>query len=177
LVQPGVRSFKRDNQAEAKKNLKLSETVKTLRNKCFSFATQCNAWLKGIFNSVGVVSKEVNLSAEDIPRALGCIEKEVDALDKVKTGHNDFCALVASHGTAAAFVKAACNHIRTVNRANFSLSPSDLVNIPAVGTLNQGYPLLQYEDVVHVRRLQATQRTAPDPTAWAGLREPRGKER
>jgi hypothetical protein len=46
-----------------------------------------------------------------------------------------------------------------------------------IGTLNQGYPLLQYEDVVHVRRLQATQRTAPDPTTWAGLRAPRGKER
>jgi hypothetical protein len=30
-----------------------------------------------------------------------------------------------------------------------------------VGTLDQGYPLLQYEDIVHVRRLQATRRTAP----------------
>jgi hypothetical protein len=37
--------------------------------------------------------------------------------------------VVASRGTAAVFVKAGCNHIRTVNRANFSLSPSDLVNI------------------------------------------------
>jgi hypothetical protein len=46
-----------------------------------------------------------------------------------------------------------------------------------VGTLNQGYPLLQYEDTVHVRRLQATWRMAPDPTTWAGLRAPRGKER
>jgi hypothetical protein len=108
----------------------LSETVKTLRNKCFGFATQCLARLKGIFNSVGVISEEVNLSAEDIPGALGCIEKEVDALDKVITGHSDFCALVASRGIASAFVKARCNHIRTVNRPNFSLSPSDLVNIP-----------------------------------------------
>jgi hypothetical protein len=46
-----------------------------------------------------------------------------------------------------------------------------------VGTLNQGYPLLQYEDAVHVRRLQVTRRTAPNPTTWAGLRAPRGKER
>jgi hypothetical protein len=44
----------------------------------------------------------------------------------------------------------------------------------SVGTLNQGYPLLQYEDAVHV---QATRRTAPNPTTWAGLRAPRGKER
>jgi hypothetical protein len=42
-----------------------------------------------------------------------------------------FCTLVASRGTTAAFVKARCNHIRTVNRPNFSLAPSDLVNIPA----------------------------------------------
>jgi hypothetical protein len=38
---------------------------------------------------------------------------------------------VASRGTADAFVKARRNHIRTVNRPNFSLSPSDLVNILA----------------------------------------------
>jgi hypothetical protein len=39
--------------------------------------------------------------------------------------------LVASRGIAAAFVMAGCNHIRTFNRPNFSLSSSDLVNIPA----------------------------------------------
>jgi hypothetical protein len=46
-----------------------------------------------------------------------------------------------------------------------------------VGTLNQGYPLLQHEDTAPVRRLLATWRTAPDPTRWAGQRVPRGKER
>jgi hypothetical protein len=46
-----------------------------------------------------------------------------------------------------------------------------------VSTLNQGYPLLQYKDVVHVRRLLAARRTAPDPITWAGLGAPRGKER
>jgi hypothetical protein len=34
-----------------------------------------------------------------------------------------------------------------------------------VGTLNQGYPLLQHEDAAPMRRLLATQGTAPDPTA------------
>ena len=43
-------------KAEVEKNVKLSEIVKILRDKCFSFATQCIAWLKGIFNSVGAVS-------------------------------------------------------------------------------------------------------------------------
>jgi hypothetical protein len=46
-----------------------------------------------------------------------------------------------------------------------------------VGTLNQGYPLLQYEGDVHIRRLQVTRRTAFDLTTWAGLKAPRGKER
>jgi hypothetical protein len=45
-----------------------------------------------------------------------------------------------------------------------------------VGTLNQGYPLLQYECAAPVRHLQVTRRAAPDPTTWAGLRAPRGKE-
>jgi hypothetical protein len=46
-----------------------------------------------------------------------------------------------------------------------------------IGTLNQGYPLLQHEDTAPMRRLLATRRTAPDPTGWAGQRAPRGKER
>jgi hypothetical protein len=46
-----------------------------------------------------------------------------------------------------------------------------------VGTLNQGYPLLQHEDAATMRRLLATRRTVSDPTAWAGQRAPRGKER
>jgi hypothetical protein len=33
----------------------------------------------------------------------------------------------------------------------------------SVGTLNQGYPLLQHKDTAPVRRLLATRRTAPDP--------------
>ena len=45
-------------------------------------------------------------------------------------GHGDFCVLLASCGTAAAFFKAGCTHAKKVNKPNFSLSPSDLVNIP-----------------------------------------------
>jgi hypothetical protein len=46
-----------------------------------------------------------------------------------------------------------------------------------VGTLNQGYPLLQHEDTALMRRLLATWRTASDPTGWVGQRAPRGKKR
>jgi hypothetical protein len=46
----------------------------------------------------------------------------------------------------------------------------------AVGTLNQGYPLLQYEGATPVRHLLVTRRAAPDPTTWAGLRAPRGED-
>ena len=69
-------------KVEAEKNLELSEMLKALKNKCFSFATQCTAQLKSIFNSVRAVSKEDNLSAEDIPGALECIEKKLMSLMK-----------------------------------------------------------------------------------------------
>jgi hypothetical protein len=138
LLKKNSDCFNRESKAlnarieeETEKNVKLSETVKNLRDKCFGFATQCNARLKGIFNSVGAVSEEDTLSTEDIPEVLECIKKEVDILDEVMTGHGDFCALVASRGMAAAFVKARCNHVRAVNKPNFSLSPSDLIDIPA----------------------------------------------
>jgi hypothetical protein len=108
-------------KAEAEKNLKLSEALKALRDKSFSFATQCTAWLKNVFNSVEAMFEEANLSVEDIPGALGCIEKEIVVLDEVTIGHDDFCALVASHGTTAAFAKAGCNHVRTVNKPTFNL--------------------------------------------------------
>jgi DNA repair exonuclease SbcCD ATPase subunit len=128
------REFKALNaraEAEIEKNVKLSETITNLRDRCFGFATQCIARLKGIFNFVGAASEEVTPSVEDIPRALEHIEKEVDVLDEVITGHGDLCALVASRGTAAAFMKAECNHVRANNKTNFGLSPSDLINILA----------------------------------------------
>ena len=118
-------------KVEAKKNTKLSEALKALKERCFNFASQCTTRLKSIFNSVGAASEEASFSAEDIPGALECVEKEVDVLDEVITGHGDFCALVASRGTTTAFIMARCNHAKAVNRPNFSLSSSDLVDVPA----------------------------------------------
>jgi chromosome segregation ATPase len=137
LLKENFNQFEQENEAlkvrlkvESEKNSKLSEAVKALKEKCFEFASQCTARLRSIFNSVGATSEETSLSAEDIPGALGCIEKEVHVLDEVITGHRDFYALVASRGTAAAFVKAGCNQAKAVNRPNFNLSSSDLVDIP-----------------------------------------------
>ena len=45
-------------------------------------------------------------SAEDLPKTFEHIEGEIDELDEVIAGHGDFCAWVASRGTAAAFLKA-----------------------------------------------------------------------
>jgi hypothetical protein len=118
-------------EAEIEKNVKPSETITNLWDRCFGFATQCIAQLKGIFISSGAASEEVTPSAKDIPGALEHIEKEVDALDKVITGHSDFCALVASCGTTVAFMNARCNHVRAVNMPNIGLSPSDLIDILA----------------------------------------------
>jgi DNA repair exonuclease SbcCD ATPase subunit len=118
-------------EAEAEKNTKLRESMKDLRNKCTDFATRCVNRLKGIFNSAGATSEEIAPSAEDIPKSFDHIENKVEALDEVITGHEDLCALLASRGTAAAFLKVGCTHAKTVNKPTFSLSTSDLVDIPA----------------------------------------------
>ena len=86
--------------------------------------------LKKVFSSVGASSEDITPSAEDIPNTFEHIENEVDALDEVIARHGDFCALLASHGTAIAFMKAGCTHGNIVNRPNFSLSPADLDDIP-----------------------------------------------
>jgi DNA repair exonuclease SbcCD ATPase subunit len=125
-----TKELKAKVEAEAERKAKLSETIKNLRDKCSDFAAQCINRLKEIFNSVGATSEEVTPSTEDIPRAFDHIENEVEALDEVITGHNYFCALVASHGTAEAFMKAGCNHTRAVNKTNFNLSSLDLVDVP-----------------------------------------------
>jgi uncharacterized phage infection (PIP) family protein YhgE len=62
-------------KVEAEKNLKLNEALRTLKEKCFNFASQCTTRLKSIFNSVGVASEEAILSAEDVPGALECVKK------------------------------------------------------------------------------------------------------
>jgi hypothetical protein len=69
-------------------------------------------------------------SAEDLHGAFEHIEGEINDLDEVIAGHGDFCALVASRGTAVAFLKSGCEHGKVVNRPNFSLSPAGLDNIP-----------------------------------------------
>jgi phage-related tail fiber protein len=125
------KALKMTLKVEAEKNTKLSEALRALKERCFNFASQRTTRLKSIFNSVGAASEEASFSVEDIPGALECIEKEVDVLDEVITGHGDFCALVDSHGTTAAFINVGCNHARAFNRPNFSLSSSDLVDVPA----------------------------------------------
>jgi hypothetical protein len=87
--------------------------------------------LKNVFSSVGVCSEDITPSAQDISNTFDHIENEVDALDEVIAGHGDFCALLASRGTAATFFTAGCTHAKTVNRLTFSPSPTDLVDIPS----------------------------------------------
>jgi hypothetical protein len=89
-------------------------------------------WLKQVFDSVGASSEIFDPSVEDLPGTFEYIEGEVDALDEVIAGHGDFCALLASWGTAVASTKTGCTHGKIVNRPNFSLSPTDLTDIPSL---------------------------------------------
>jgi hypothetical protein len=63
-----TKELKAKVEAEAERNVKLSETVKNLRDKCSVFATRCINRLKEIFNSIGATSEEITPSTKDIPR-------------------------------------------------------------------------------------------------------------
>jgi hypothetical protein len=82
-------------------------------------------------------------------------------------------AIIASTGTQG----------QRANRQSDFSPPCRLVSSPeagpgaTVGTLNQGYPLLQYEDAVPVRHSLAARRTTPDLTTWAAQGAPRGEKR
>jgi hypothetical protein len=85
--------------------------------------------LKKVFNSVGASAEKSMPSAENISSTFKHIEGEVKALDEVIAGNSDFCALLASRGTATTFLKASCTHGKIVNRPTFNLSSTDLVDI------------------------------------------------
>ena len=109
---------------------KLKKSLTSLQDKCLNFSNNCIQQLKKIFYSVGASSGKFTPSDEDLPKAFDHIEAEIEELDEVIAGHGDFCAWVASRGTAAAFLKAGCDHGKIVNRPNFTLSPSILDDIP-----------------------------------------------
>jgi hypothetical protein len=115
-------------EAEVEKSSNLQKSLKALQDKCLNFGNWCVQRLKQVFNSVGASSEKFEPSVEDLPSTFEHIEGEVEALDEVIAGHGDFCALLASRGTAVAFMKAGCMHGKIVNRPNFSLSPADLTD-------------------------------------------------
>jgi hypothetical protein len=117
-------------EAEVQKKSDLKKSLTSLQNKCLEFSNRCVQRLNQVFYSVGASSEKFNPSSEDLPGAFEHIEGEIDDLDEVIAGHGDFCALVASRGTAVAFLKSGCEHGKVINRPNFSLSPADLDNIP-----------------------------------------------
>jgi hypothetical protein len=119
-------------EAEIEKSSNMQKSLKELQEKYLGFSTQCIQRLKQIFNSVGASSKKFKPSTEDLPGTFDHIEGEVDALNEVIAGHGDFCALLASRGTAVAFMKAGYTNGNIVNRPNFSLSPVDLNDIPGL---------------------------------------------
>jgi hypothetical protein len=126
------KDFKTKLESEVERSLNLHKSLKDLQEKCLGFGTRCIQRLKQVFNSVGASSEKFKPSVEDLPGTFDHIEGEVDALDEVIAGHDDFCALLASRGTAVAFMKAVCTHGNIVNRPNFSLSPADLDDIPGL---------------------------------------------
>jgi DNA repair exonuclease SbcCD ATPase subunit len=99
-------------EAEATENTKLKQSLKELRNMCLDYGSRCVQRLKKVFNSVGASAEKFTPSAEDISSTFEHIEGEFEELDEVIVGHGDFCALLASRGTAATFLKAGCTHAK-----------------------------------------------------------------
>jgi hypothetical protein len=118
-------------EAEADKNTKLQQSLKELRNMCFGFGSRCVQRLKKVFNSIGASADNFTPLAENISSTFEHIEGEVEALDEVIARHSDFCALLACRGIAATFLNAGCTHAKIVNRPTFSLSTTDLIDIPS----------------------------------------------
>jgi hypothetical protein len=119
-------------KTKIEKNSSLQKSLKELQEKFLNFGSRCVQRLKDMFHSIGASSDKFTPSAENLASTLEYIEGEVDALDEVIAGHADFCALLASRGTATAFLKVGCTHGKIVNRPNFSLSAVDLVDIPSL---------------------------------------------
>jgi hypothetical protein len=119
-------------EAEVERSSNLQKSLKELQIKCLEFSNRCLQRLKQVFNSVGAGYEKFSPSIEELPRTFEHIEGEIDALDEIIAGHGDFCALIASRGTAVAFLKSGCTHGKVVNRPNFSLSPADLIDIPSL---------------------------------------------
>jgi hypothetical protein len=114
-------------EAEVERSSNLQKSLKELQIKCLEFSNRCLQRLKQVFNSIGAGYEKFSPSIEDLPRTFEHIEGEIEALDEIIAGHGDFYALVASRGTAVAFLKSGCTHGKIVNRPNFSLSPADLI--------------------------------------------------
>jgi hypothetical protein len=96
-------------KAEAEKSSKLSEALMLLWETCLGFVARCSTHLHEFFSSVGAISGEKNYFAEDIPKALDFVEKEINEFDEVMEGHGDFGVLVFARGTTNIFAKAGCN--------------------------------------------------------------------
>jgi DNA repair exonuclease SbcCD ATPase subunit len=124
------RELLQKSESFEQENTKLKQSLKELRNMCLSFGSRWVQRLKKVFNSVRSSAEKFTRSAENISSTFEHIEGEVEALDEVIAGHGDFCALLASRGTAAAFLKAGCTHAKIVNWPTFSISSTDLVDIP-----------------------------------------------
>jgi uncharacterized protein Yka (UPF0111/DUF47 family) len=104
------KNFDAKLEAEVEKSSNLQKSLKELQDKCLNFDNRCVQRLKQVFNSVGASSENFEPSVEDLSSTIEHIEGEVDALDEVIAGHGDFCALLASHDTVVAFMKAGCTH-------------------------------------------------------------------
>jgi hypothetical protein len=91
-------------------------------------------------------------------------------------------AVGVTEGGLAVITSASARKKRANRQSNFGptcrlVSSPEAGSGATVGTLKQGYPLLQYEGMESMRLSLVTRQTTPDPTTWAAPGPPRGQRR
>jgi hypothetical protein len=91
-------------------------------------------------------------------------------------------AVGVTEGGLAVVTSASAQKQRTNHQSSFGPTYRLVSSLEAspgatIGTLKQGYPLLQYEGMESMRLSLVTWQTAPDPTTWVALGPPRGRRR
>jgi hypothetical protein len=91
-------------------------------------------------------------------------------------------AVGATDGGLAVITSASARKQRADRQSSFGptcrlVSSPEMGPRATVGTLKQGYPLLQYEDALPSRLSLVAWQTAPDPTTWTAPGLPRGQRR
>jgi hypothetical protein len=104
-LQTKAKGLNLETNTKTEENSRLTRALEDLWNT-FGFVARCSTRIHKNFKFVGAAAEEANYASDDGPGALKWVEEEVNAFDEVMKGQGNFCAPIASRGTAPIFEKA-----------------------------------------------------------------------